>query len=176
MISARTQILFGRSSLILYFVQYHVSFCLFPSSVATFILIEICKYLNVADWTDIYGMHQRTILRSSYRGIAWVRFDPMKTDFVWTIAFVNHFVYFSHMSVAEWTDTYNIYHQEFPRSSYRKLSWVGFDPATTEFHSGTLTNWTIWLWLQHAPTAKLVELVQFHSLFSIRFHFGYCLR
>ena len=81
MISARTQILFGRSSLILYFVQYHVSFCLFPPSVATFILIEICKYLNVADWTDIYGMHQRTILRSSYRGIAWVRFDPMKTEF-----------------------------------------------------------------------------------------------
>ena len=46
----------------------------------------------------------------------------------------------SHMSAAEWTDTYGIHHWRILRSSYRKLGWVGFEPATTEFRSDTLTD------------------------------------
>ena len=33
-----------------------------------------------------------------------------------------------HMSVAEWTDIYGIHHWKILRSSYRKLTWVGFRP------------------------------------------------
>ena len=47
------------------------------------------------------------------------------------------------MSVAEWTDTYDIHHWRILWSSYRKLAWVGFEPTTTEFHSDALTNWEI---------------------------------
>ena len=46
-------------------------------------------------------------------------------------------------------------------------SWarVGFEPMTTEFRS-----------VQLALRANFVQLLQFHHLFSVQFHFGYCLR
>ena len=36
----------------------------------------------------------------------------------------------------------------FFRSSYRKVAWVGFEPTTTEFYSGALTDWAIRPWVQ----------------------------
>ena len=56
-----------------------------------------------------------------------------------------------------------IYHWRiFFRSSYRNLAWVGFEPTTTEFHSDTLTNWSIRPWVQLALRANFVQLLQFH--------------
>ena len=45
-------------------------------------------------------------------------------------------------------ELYGIYHWRVLWSSYRKMARVGFEPATTEFHSDTLTNWAIrsWIW------------------------------
>ena len=60
-------------------------------------------------------------------------------------------------------------------NSYRKLAWMGFEPMTTEFRSDTLTNWAIRPWVQLALRANFVQLLQFHRLFSVPFHFGYCL-
>ena len=37
------------------------------------------------------------------------------------------------MSAAEWVDTYGIPHRRILWSNYRKLTWVGFEPTTTEF-------------------------------------------
>ena len=37
------------------------------------------------------------------------------------------------MSVAEWANTYDIHHWQILWSSYGKLTWVGFEPTTTEF-------------------------------------------
>ena len=56
------------------------------------------------------------------------------------------------------------------RSSYRKLTWVGFEPVTTEFGSDALTKWAIRQWVQLPLRASFVQLLQFHLLFSVRFH------
>ena len=49
----------------------------------------------------------------------------------------------NHVSVVEWADTYGIHHWWILWSSYRKLTWVGFEPTTTEFCSDALTDWAI---------------------------------
>ena len=62
------------------------------------------------------------------------------------------------------------------RSNCRNLTWVGFEPTTTEFRSDALTDRIIRSWVQLALRANIIELLQFHLLFSVRFHFSYCLR
>ena len=37
--------------------------------------------MSVAEWTDICGIHHWTTLRSSYRKLAWVGFEPTTTEF-----------------------------------------------------------------------------------------------
>ena len=71
---------------------------------------------------------------------------------------------------------YGIHYRRILWSSYRKLAWVGFEPTTTEFRSDALTDWTIKPWVQLALRANSVQLLQFRRLFSVTFHFGYCLR
>ena len=71
---------------------------------------------------------------------------------------------------------YGIHHWRILWSSYRKLVWVGFEPTTPEFRSNALTDWAIRPWAQLALRANFVQLLQFHLLFSVKFHFGYCLR
>ena len=65
---------------------------------------------------------------------------------------------------------YSIHHRRILWSSYRKLAWVGFQPTTTEFHSNALTPW-----VQLTLKANFVQPLQFHCLFSVTFHFSYCL-
>ena len=72
----------------------------------------------------------------------------------------------NHMSVAEWTDVCGIYHWRTLWRSYRKLDQVGLEPTTTEFHSDSLTNWTIRPWVQFAIEANFVQSLQFHH-FSV---------
>ena len=36
--------------------------------------------------------------------------------------------------VVEWIDTYGIHHWRILRSSYRKLTWIGFEPRTTDIY------------------------------------------
>ena len=43
---------------------------------------------------------------------------------------------------------YGIYHWRIHWSNYRKLSWVGSEPTTTEFCSDALTDWAIRLKLE----------------------------
>ena len=74
---------------------------------------------------------------------------------------------------------YNIQHWRIIWSSSsgsRKLAWVGFEPMTTEFRSHLLTDWAITPWVQLALRTNFVQLLQFHRLFTVRIHFGYCLR
>ena len=80
------------------------------------------------------------------------------------------------MSLAQWTHTYGIDHSTIYRSSYRKLTWVWLEPAIIEFRSDALTDRAIRPWVQPALRANLVQQLQFHILFTVRFHFGYCLR
>ena len=61
----------------------------------------------------------------------------------WPYLFQSKFCWGNHMNVAEWVDTYGIYHRMNFWSSYRKLAWVGFEPMTTEFRSDVLTDWSI---------------------------------
>ena len=78
----------------------------------------------------------------------------------------------NHMSVAEWADTYAIHQWQILWSRSRTLTWVGFEPTTTEFLSNTLNHWTLRPWVQLAFRANFVQLLQFHLLFSVIFHFG----
>ena len=64
--------------------------------------------------------------------------------------------------VAESIDTCGIHHWRIFRISYRKLAWVGFEPTITEFRSEALTHWDIRSWVQLAPRANFVQLLQFH--------------
>ena len=57
-------------------------------------------------------------------------------------------------------------------SSYRKLA---FEPTTNEFHSDALTDSAVRPWIQLALRANILQVLQFHVFFSVRFHFGYCL-
>ena len=59
-------------------------------------------------------------------------------------------------------DIYGIYHWRILRSSYRKLTWVGLEPTTTEFCSDALTDWAIRPWVQPTLRAIFVQLLQFH--------------
>ena len=61
---------------------------------------------------------------------------------------------------------YMVFFTEGLRSSYRKLAWVGFEPATTEFRSDALTDWTIRSWVQLALRANFVQMLQFHLFFQ----------
>ena len=135
--------------------------------------------------TNLSGIHHWRIFWSSYRTLAWVRFEPATTEFRsdaltdWVIrpwvqlalrakfvqllqihrlfrvtfyfscfTFVSRHVLFyskfsvgNHMSVAKWADTYGMHMHNWQIfwSSYRKLTWVGFEPMTTEFRSNPLS-------------------------------------
>ena len=54
-----------------------------------------------------------------------------------------------------------IHHWRIFRSSYRKLTWVGFEPTTTEFRSDALNDWAIRPWVQLALRTNFVQLLQF---------------
>ena len=53
---------------------------------------------------------------------------------------------------------------------------MGFEPTITLFRSDILSNWAIRPWVQLALRTNFVQLLQFHVLVSVRFHFSYCLR
>ena len=57
---------------------------------------------------------------------------------------------------------YGIHHWKILRSSYRKLTWVGFELTTTKFRLDALTDWAIRPWVQLALRAKFIQLLQFH--------------
>ena len=54
------------------------------------------------------------------------------------------------------------------------LVWMGLQPTTTELGSDALTDWASTPWAQLAPRANFAQLLQFHYLFIVQFHFGYC--
>ena len=68
-----------------------------------------------------------------------------------------------------------IHHWRIVWSSYRKMTWVGFEPTTTELRSDALTDWAIRPWGPLALRANFVQPLQWHRLFSVRFRFGCCL-
>ena len=56
-------------------------------------------------------------------------------------------------------------------------SWPEWDlnPWPLNFLSDALADWGIRSWVQLALRANFVQLLQFHRLFSVKFHFGCCL-
>ena len=73
-------------------------------------------------------------------------------------------------------DTYAIHHWRILWSSHRKLAWMGFEPITTKFHSNALTTELSGHELKsHSKPTFFLQLLQFHRLLSVKFHFGYCL-
>ena len=68
---------------------------------------------------------------------------------------------------------YGIHHWQILWSSYRRLAWVGVEPTAIEFCSDALTDWAIRPWDQPTLRANLVQLLQFHRLFSVTFDSAY---
>ena len=131
---------------ILSFVQCQISFWLLLSSVTTFIFSKFCRgnHVSVAKFTYRYGIHPPHKICEN-TGFHWPVFSRIKTKS--TILSLH-----GRISVCE--SPYSLHiscsdHWTIPRSSYRKLTWVGFEPTTTEFRSDTLTNWPVepWVWL-----------------------------
>ena len=83
---------------------------------------------------------------------------------------VSSHVYFnrSFLQIIPWV----IHHRPILWSSYRKLTWAGFEPRTTKLRSDALTGWAIRQWVQLALRANFVQLLQFHRSFSVAFPFG----
>ena len=70
------------------------------------------------------------------------------------------FCWGNHMSVADSTENTNvIHHWRILWSRYRKLTWVGFKPTTTEFCSDTLVDWAIRPWVQLSIRSNFAELL-----------------
>ena len=76
------------------------------------------------------------------------------------------------MTAVERVYTYGIYHWQILRSSSRKFALMGLEPMATELRSDALTDWTIRPWVQLAIGTNIVQLLQFHGLFSVTFLFG----
>ena len=57
------------------------------------------------------------------------------TTFIWS-----KYCRGNHISAADWAVIHGIHYRKILRNSYRKLSWVGFEPTTTEFCTEALTN------------------------------------
>ena len=70
---------------------------------------------------------------------------------------------------------YSIHHWGILSSSCRELAGVVLEPTTSEFHSEALTDWAVMQWIQLALRANFVQPLEFRLLFSVRFHFSYCL-
>ena len=77
------------------------------------------------------------------------------------------------MSVAEWDDTYGIHHWRILWSSYGKLPWVGFEPATTEPSSNALTDWGMRPCVQLSLKVNFLMPLEFHHLLSVTFPFNF---
>ena len=99
--------------------------------------------------------------KTTSKAIAWNRYFY----FLEYLIYIYIYIYI-YIGIHHWTITW---------SSYRELTWVGFETTTTEFRSDALTKWAIRPWVQLAARANFVQLLQFHRLFSFKFHFGYCL-
>ena len=95
---------------------------------------------------------------------------PSSVSTIWSTFSVHN-----HMSVVEWADIYDAPHWRIPWSTYRKLAWVGFDPATAEPHSDALTDWAFQSRFQLSLWAIFVQPLPFCYFFSVTLHFG-CLR
>ena len=76
--------------------------------------------------------------------------------YIYVCVYICVYIYYTYIHII-----YGIHHWRIFRSSYRKLVWVGFEPTTTEFRSGALTDWAIRPWVQ------LTVLVSIYLYFII---------
>ena len=74
----------------------------------------------------------------------------------------------NHISVVEWTETYNVHHWRILWSSHRKLTWVGFEHRKTVIRSSALSHWAIILWVELALRANFIQPLQFYLHISYR--------
>ena len=81
--------------------QFHLFVqCSLFISVFAFVSCHICFKRSlaqvttlVAEWIDVYGIHQWIILRSSYRKLAWVGFEPATTKFCYIYIYIHIYMY-----------------------------------------------------------------------------------
>ena len=86
---------------------------------------------------------------------------------VYTYTYIYIYIYIYMVFIHRW---------RIPSCSHRKMTWVGSERTTAEFCSDALTDWAIRPKVQLTLRANSVQLLQFHRLFSVKFHFSYCLR
>ena len=203
----------------LFSVIFHYG-CCFPQSLRLFSSRPAWgNDMSAGEWAGTYGIHHWWILRSRYRKLDQMGFEPTITEFrsdaltdraIWPCvqlaltanleqllklhrlfnvifdfghcllqsprSFSSRFFWGSHMSIAEWADTYDIEHWRFLWSRFRKLDRVGFEPTIAEFRWDPLIHWAIEPWDQLALRVNFLQLVQLHRLFNVTFHFGRCSR
>ena len=83
MSSPRTQSQLCTATSISTFVQcrFRFGYCLRQSPRLFWSKFYWGNDMSVAEWTDIYGIHNWRIIWSSYRKLVWVGFEPTTTEF-----------------------------------------------------------------------------------------------
>ena len=123
---------------------------------------------------EIFGSSSKIVEKNwlllGNRNIYCLRFSNTSSKMVFSER--DHIFEYSHYSFDLCEYIYGIHHWQILWSSYRKLVWVRFELTTTEFRSDARTDWAIRPWVQLALRANFVQLLQFHRLFSVTFHFG----
>ena len=117
-------------------------------SAVRFILIKVfsSNHMSVAEWPDTYGIHHWQIVRNSYRILTWS----------WT-----------------WTDDHWILLRCFNQLSYQVMSSYRTQNHLCTATPISSTNGAIRWWVHIALRITFAQLLQFHHLFSVTFHFGY---
>ena len=127
----------------------------------------------LTDWAIRPWVHLP--LRVNFVQLLQFHFIAQCLCFISTIAFASCHICFKQnlaqviILVAGWYIWYSPL-KDF-RSSCRKLTWVGFEPAATKFCSEALTNWAIRPWIQLTLGANFVQLLHLISLFSVHVSF-----
>ena len=72
------------------------------------------------------------------------------------------------MNLTKWTDTYGIHHWKIIWSSYKILTWVAFEPTTTEFCSDALIDWAIRPWVQWPDMICMYDIYEHRTYKQIK--------
>ena len=101
------------------------------------------------------------------------RTPPVATSDIYIFIFIYVYIYiYIYIYVYIYTYIYMVFITE----GFFEVAIESWPDTTIEFRSDALTDWAIRPWVQLALRANFVQLLQFHRLFSVTFHFGYCLR
>ena len=116
-------------------IFYQILICIF----FPFILIFFRALYSCLLFSFFFCFNQVSLRYSGHSVIVFLSYNRM-----WKLMFYKIYTTHTHSRTQRHTDNiYNFHHRRDFRSSYRKLTWMGFEPPTTAFCSNALTGWAM---------------------------------